>query len=65
MAYSVVGNQDPTIEPQEIDADDSQEVTILPPFGQQYIYYILGAVVSVILIGGIIGVIMVVRKRRS
>ena len=65
MAYSVVGNQDPTVEPQEIDADDSQEVTILPPFGQQYIYYILGAAVAVILIGGIIGVIMVVRKRRK
>ena len=65
MAYSVVGNQDPTVEPQEIDADDSQEVTILPPFGQQYIYYILGVAVAVILIGGIIGVIMVVRKRRK
>ena len=64
MAYSVAGNQDPTVEPQEIDADDSQEVTILPPFGQQYVYYILGTVVAVILIGGIIGVIMVVRKRK-
>lgn len=65
MAESVVGNQDPTLEPQEIDADDSQEIIILPPFGQQYIYYILGAAVAVILIGGIIGVIMVVRKRRK
>lgn len=64
MAYSVAGNQDPTVEPQEIDADDSQEVTILPPFGQNYIYYILGVAVAIILIGGIIGVIMVVRKRK-
>ena len=64
MAYSVAGNQDPTVEPQEIDADDSQEVTILPPFGQQYIYYILGIAVAVILIGGIVGVIMIVKKRK-
>ena len=64
MAYSVAGNQDPTVEPQEIDADDSQEVTILPPFGQNYIYYVLGIAVAVILIGGIVGVIMVVRKRK-
>lgn len=64
MAYTVAGNQDPTVEPQEIDADDSQEVIILPPFGQNYIYYILGAAVAVILIGGTIGVIMVVRKRK-
>ena len=65
MAETVVGNQDPTVEPQEIDADDSQEVTILPPFGQNYIYYVLGIAVAVILIGGIVGVIMVVRKRRK
>ena len=65
MAESVAGNQDPTLEPQEIDADDSQEIIILPPFGQNTIYYILGAVVAVVLIGGIVGVIMVVRKRRK
>ena len=34
MAYTVSGNQDPTVEPQEIDADDAQEINILPPFGQ-------------------------------
>ena len=34
MAYSVVGNQNPTEEPAEIDADTAQDVTILPPFGQ-------------------------------
>ena len=64
MSYSVVGNQDPTIEPQEIDADDSQEVVILPPFGQQYIYYILGTAVAVILIAGIIITIVVLKKRK-
>ena len=64
MPYSVVGNEDPTIEPQEIDADDSQEVVILPPFGQQYIYYILGTAVAVILIAGIIITIVVLKKKK-
>ncbi|MGN1326464.1 MAG: SdrD B-like domain-containing protein, partial [Clostridia bacterium] len=62
MAYSVVGNQDPTKEPAEIDADDSQEITILPPFGQSHIYYVLGGAVALILIAGIALVIGVVRK---
>lgn len=64
MAYSVVGNQDPKAEPYEIDADDSQEITILPPFGQSYIYYVLGGAVAIILIVGIVLVIRVVRKRK-
>ena len=62
MEYSVVGNQDPTLEPQEIDADTSQEVTILPPFGQTNTYYWLGVVIAIILIAGIILVIKVLKK---
>ena len=54
MAYSVVGNQDPTKEPTEIDADSSQQVTIMPPYGQKYIYYVLGIGIAIILIAGII-----------
>lgn len=64
MSYSVAGNQDPTMEPREIDADIAQEVIILPPFGQQYIYYILGIAVAIILIVGISITIMVVRKKK-
>lgn len=64
MAYSVVGNQDPTIGPLEIDADDSQEVIILPPFGQQYRYYILGTAVAVILIAGVIMTMVVLKKKK-
>ena len=54
MAYSVVGNQDPS-RPQgdEIDSSVADRVIILPPFGQIHIYYILIAVVAIILIGGI------------
>lgn len=63
MAYSVVGNQDPTAEPAEIDADDAQTVTILPPFGQKNIYYVLGAAIAVILIAGVVVTIRVIKKK--
>lgn len=64
MSYSVVGNQDPTIEPREIDADDAQEVIILPPFGQKYIYYVLGTIVATILIAGITITLVVLKKKK-
>ena len=64
MEYSVVGNQNPTTEPAEIDADSSQDVTILPPFGQQYIYYVLGGVIGLILIAGITMTIIIMKKRK-
>ncbi len=54
MAYSVVGNQNPTAaNASEIDSCLAEKVIILPPFGNTHIYYILGAVISIILIGGI------------
>ena len=63
MRYSVVGNQNPTEEPTEIDADNSQQIRILPPFGQNYIYYILGGAIAIILIAGIAITIKVTRKK--
>lgn len=63
MRYSVVGNQNPTEEPTEIDADNSQQIRILPPFGQNYIYYILGGAIAIILIAGIAITIRVTRKK--
>ncbi len=60
---SVVGNQNPTEEPKEVDSDDSQQVRILPPFGQKYIYYILGGAIAIILIAGIAITIRVTRKK--
>ena len=55
MASSIVGNQDPTANtPSEIDASIAERIVILPPFGNgNIVYYILGAVVGIILIGGI------------
>lgn len=64
MAYSVVGNQNPTEEPAEIDADTAQDVTILPPFGQHYIYYVLSGLVAGILIIGIVTTIVIIKKRK-
>lgn len=64
MAYSVVGNQKPTEEPAEIDADTAQDVTILPPFGQHYIYYVLSGLVAGILIIGIVTTIVIIKKRK-
>lgn len=54
MAYSTPGNQNPDEEIQEVDADVAQSVTILPPFGETYIYYALAGAVAIILIAGIV-----------
>ena len=64
MSYSVVGNQDPTMEPREIDADDSQEVVILPPFGNTHLFYVLGGAIALILIAGITITLAVLKKRK-
>ena len=55
MAYSVVGNQDPSLQDaSEVDANIAERIVILPPFGEVRIYYILGVVIAAMLIGGII-----------
>ncbi len=53
MAYSKVGNQNPDGDIAEVDADIAQ-LTILPPFGEKNVYYILGTVIATIIIVGII-----------
>lgn len=56
-AYSVVGNQNPLEEPQEIDTDRADLVQILPPYGNGGTNYIIAITVilsSVVLIAGII-----------
>ncbi len=65
LAYSVAGNQKPTAEPYEIDADSPQEVVILPPFGQTTIYYRIGIAVGAILIVGIVAVIVIIKKKKT
>ena len=63
MAFSIVGNQDPTAAPTEVDSSIAERVVILPPFGEVHIYYILGIAVSLILIGGIAFIIKRVMKK--
>lgn len=64
MAYSVVGNQNPTAdEATEVDSSMAEKVIILPPFGNTHIFYILGAVIAIILIGGIVFIIRKVLKK--
>lgn len=67
MGYSVVGNQDPLTEPNEIDSDDAQEVLVLPPFGQSHYatYYIIGTGIAIILIGGIVFIKKRVLKKKE
>lgn len=55
MAYSVVGNQDPLAnDPAEVDTSMAEKIVILPPFGEVRMYYILGAIIAILLIGGIV-----------
>ena len=54
MAFSIVGNQDPTKAPTEIDSAKAEEVVILPPFGQMYLYFGLGIVVVALIAGAVI-----------
>jgi hypothetical protein len=55
--YSVVGNQDPTQEPAEVDSNKAQIVKILPPFGSTGTIYVVAITVllaCVVLAGGIV-----------
>lgn len=54
MAFSIVGNQDPTKAPTEVDSAKAEEVVILPPFGQMYLYFGLGIVVVALIAGAVI-----------
>ena len=66
MAFSVVGNQDPTLsDASEVDSSVAEKVVILPPFGNTHIFYILGAIIAVILIAGITFIIVKVNKKRE
>ena len=55
MAFSVAGNQNPLLDnAQELDSSAAERIIILPPFGEVHIYYIVGLIAAVVLIGGII-----------
>lgn len=49
MAYSVQGNQKPSEPPAEPDASRAEQVVILPPFGDGYLYLGLGIFILTLL----------------
>ena len=53
MAYSIVGNQDPTAIPTEVDSSKAETVVVIPPFGLTQITYIVIAlaVVTILAVG--------------
>ena len=64
MAFSIVGNQDPTADPMEIDADFGEEITILPPFGEiQFDYYLGFGLAGIMILGGVLVMIFVRKKK--
>lgn len=62
IEYSTVGNQNPNEPTKEVDADTA-DVTVLTPFGQTRIYYIIGAICGIILIAGLAIVIKITRNK--
>ena len=61
MAYSIVGNQDPTTAPTEVDSAMSEKVMILPPFGvMTYIIYAGIAIVAIAILA--VGIIFIKKK---
>ncbi len=59
MAYSIVGNQDPTTSPAEVDSGKAEQVVILPPFGRTYLY--IGITLGVIALLTV-GIILIKKK---
>jgi len=62
MEYSVVGNQDPQQDPQELDSDIAEVVKILPPFGNAGIYITIAIVTLAAVSIVIVGVIFIKKK---
>ena len=62
--WSIVGNFDPTadidITTLEPDSSVAETVTVLPPFGNSNLYYLIGAIVIVIVLG--VGIFFIIRK---
>lgn len=53
--YPIVGNQNPTEAPAEIDSAKGEDVAVMPPFGARHVYYyVLGIVVAGVLVAGIV-----------
>ena len=63
--YSAVGNQDPTLLPQELDSDEAETVRILPPFGATTTYYTLWIAIAIVLVAGISFIVFKVLGKKN
>ena len=61
-AYSVVGNQDPTLDVTEVDSNVSEIVKILPPFGNAGTYYMIGIAILLASSMLVVGIIFIKKK---
>lgn len=53
--YPIVGNQNPTEAPAEIDSAKGEDVAVMPPFGARHVYYyVLVIAVAGVLVAGIV-----------
>lgn len=60
--YSIVGNQDPTTTPQEVDSDMAEVVKILPPFGLTNMYTTIAVITLTSVTILIVGIIFIRKK---
>ena len=49
--------------PTEVDSSKAEEVVILPPFGQMYLYFGLGIAVLAVVVGGVILIKKIILKK--
>ena len=61
-SYSIVGNQDPTSEPAEVDSDKAEVVKILPPFGEMKNIIIITSTILAAVGILVIGIIVIKKK---
>ena len=61
MEYSIVGNQDPTEDPAEVDSSAAERIIILPPFGigDVVVYGMIALVIGAVLV---VGIVLIRRK---
>lgn len=62
MEYSVVGNQDPLKEPEELDSSKAEVIKILPPFGGIAMYVLISVITLAVVAIVVTGVIFIKKK---
>ena len=65
ITTSIVGNRNPNRGASESEEDDdmAEDVTILPPFGENRVYYVLGLGIAIITLAGVVIIRRMVCKK--